>query len=103
MGDIVVGSVFRICVATRPVSATIVQRNAMPFSACTGGTTMAVIVRDEHCTSCGNRHTLCLPDADTIYSIRAYEYDCPSTKRTVRLPKDDWGEVVPACPPDALI
>jgi hypothetical protein len=64
---------------------------------------MAVIVRDEHCTSCGNRHTLCLPDDDTIYSNRAYEYDCPATRRTVRLPKDDWGEVIPACPPDALI
>jgi len=31
------------------------------------------------------RHTLCLPN-DDIFRARNYEYECPSAKRTVRMP-----------------
>lgn len=63
---------------------------------------MAVLLNDVFCPACAGRHKLCLPDTDTIYSNREYEYDCPSTNRTVRLPKEEWGEIVAVCPKNAV-
>jgi hypothetical protein len=63
---------------------------------------VAVLLNDVFCPACAGRHKLCLPDADNVYSNREYQYECPSAKRAVRLPKDEWGEVVAACPTDAL-
>jgi hypothetical protein len=64
---------------------------------------MAVVVKDAYCSACGQRHTLCLVGSDALYSSRIYEYDCPSTRRTVRLPTDDWGEAEKSCPPNAVM
>jgi hypothetical protein len=64
---------------------------------------MAVVVKNAYCSACGQRHTLCFPDGDTLYSSRVYEYDCPTTRRAVHIPTDDWGQVEQTCPPDAVI
>jgi hypothetical protein len=63
---------------------------------------MATVLRDVYCPACSRQHTLCLPDNETLYSNREYEFDCPSTRRTVRLPKDEWGDVDAPCPTGAL-
>jgi hypothetical protein len=62
-----------------------------------------VILNHAYCSSCGGRHNLCYPDGDVIFTSREYEYDCPQTKRPARVPKDEWGAVVVACPKDAAI
>ena len=64
---------------------------------------MAALLRDVYCPACGGHHTLCDPDEDTVYSNREYEYDCPSNKRTVRVPKDEWSEPIPDCPDGAVM
>jgi hypothetical protein len=63
---------------------------------------MATVLRDVYCPACAGRHTLCLPDSETLFSNREYEFDCPSTRRTVRLPKEEWGEIDTPCPTGGL-
>jgi hypothetical protein len=63
---------------------------------------VAAVLHHSYCSACGGRHKLCLPDNDTIYSNRDYEYECPSTQRTVRVPKGAWSEPEEACPKDAV-
>jgi hypothetical protein len=69
---------------------------------CKRGRFAACVLRDVYCSACAERHTLCYPDQDVVYSTREYEYDCPTTKRSVRLPKDAWSEQENACPPGAV-
>ena len=64
---------------------------------------MAAVLNNTYCTACGGRHTLCYPDDDIIYSNREYEYDCPTTKRTVYVPLGGSCEVVNASPKGAVI
>jgi hypothetical protein len=64
---------------------------------------VAAVLHNRYCTACGGQHKLCFPDEDTIYSNREYEYECPSTKRTVRVLKGTWSEPDDDCPQDAIL
>ena len=67
------------------------------------GLAMAAVLHSSYCSACGGRHKLCLPDDDFIYSNRDYEYDCPSTNRTVRVPKGVWNDSDEARPAEAIL
>jgi hypothetical protein len=65
---------------------------------------VAAVLHNTYCSACGGRHTLCFPEEDIIFSSRDYEYDCPSTKRTVPVPHSGQSCVVAnACPKGAVI
>jgi hypothetical protein len=64
---------------------------------------MATVLRNVYCSACFGTHTLCLPDPETLFTNREYEFDCPRTRRTVRLPKEEWGEVDAPCPAGSQI
>jgi hypothetical protein len=64
---------------------------------------MPAVLNNTYCSSCGGRHKVCFPEDDIIYSSREYEYECPSTRRAVRVPKGESCEVTTTCPKDALI
>jgi hypothetical protein len=64
---------------------------------------MAAIVNNWKCQACGEQHTLCLISSDMLMSGDEYEYDCPTTKRTVRFTAGyEWNVVAPR-PPGAVI
>lgn len=63
---------------------------------------MAAVLHNTYCSACGGQHTLCYRDDDIIFSSRNYEYDCPSTNRTVPVPHSGQsGVVANACPKGA--
>jgi hypothetical protein len=65
---------------------------------------MAAVLHNAYCAACGSNHQLCFPDDDLIFSNRDYEYDCPTTRRTVPLPHQAQScEVVGTCPEGAVI
>jgi hypothetical protein len=64
---------------------------------------MPVVLDNAFCSCCGGRHKLCYPDDDSLFSSRDYEYECPSTKRVGRVPKDEWGTASRVCPQDAIL
>jgi len=45
---------------------------------------MAAVREKRQCESCGERHDLCLAEADRFDSYKDYEYVCPKTGATVR-------------------
>jgi len=57
---------------------------------------MPAIVDNWKCQACGEQHTLCLISSDMLCAGEEYEYECPSTKRTVRFnASDEWNLVAP--------
>lgn len=64
---------------------------------------VAAVLHSCYCAACAGRHKVCFPDDDTIYSNREYEYECPSTRRAVRVPKGIWSEPDEDCPGDAIL
>jgi hypothetical protein len=55
------------------------------------------------CKSCGQRHGLCLPDADSFTYGATYEYNCPVVGDRVQiLAPEQWGQVAVVCPPGSV-
>ena len=63
---------------------------------------MAAVV-DFDCLECGQRHTLCLPDAEAFTDRVTYEYVCPIKAVPVRFDcPDEYNRVDAGCPKDSV-
>ena len=60
---------------------------------------MPAVLDNRLCQACGDRHTLCHPGIDVLRYTNEYEYDCPISGVTVRIPRNNvWNRVETVCP-----